>query len=72
MWWCKMEELKKILEDKGYTKEQFEGMEDCPYSHDAEEKINWNEFLRGIKEQDFSVGDMFWLNGVEFEVKQVE
>lgn len=30
--------------------------------------MNIKEFDRTIKEQDFSIGDTFWLNGVEFEV----
>lgn len=26
------------------------------------------EFERALKEQDFCLGDQFWLNGIEFEI----
>ena len=32
--------------------------------------MNQEEFNRAIKDLDFAIGDTFWLNGIEFEVKQ--
>ena len=28
------------------------------------------EFIRAIKEKDFAIGDSFWINDIEFEVKK--
>ncbi len=28
------------------------------------------EFLRALKERDFAVGDSFWIEDIEFEVKR--
>lgn len=55
------------IEEQGYTKEQYADMVDPPYRTNALGKIKWNEFVRAIKEKDFSEGDILFLNGVQFE-----
>lgn len=64
--------LAELLKDRGYTVDEFSVMDEPPWpSRDAEDIIDWNEFVRAIKSMDFAVGDSFWLNDVEFEVKTV-
>jgi len=42
----------------------------APYPvEDIEDVIKWTEFVRALKERDFTPGDEFSLNGIRFEVK---
>ena len=71
--WKMASSLLKRLESLGYTKDDYRNMEQPPYRAETiEDTVKWNEFLRAMKHQNFSVGDSFWLNGVEFEVKRVK
>ena len=31
--------------------------------------MNIEEFIRALKDNDFAIGDIFWIDGIEFEVK---
>lgn len=44
---------------------------ECPVPHPtAAERVRWFEFLRALKEDDFSIGDRIALFGFIFEVVQ--
>jgi len=67
----------KIFYDHGYeTNEEVAALLDNYYSNpspypveDIEDIIKWTEFVRALKERDFTPGDEFSLNGIRFEVK---
>lgn len=61
-------EDKEILEDSGYSEEDYELMESPPFLTGIEGWIKWNEFRWAIKAKDFSIGDIIVLNGISFEV----
>lgn len=63
------------LESMGYLDDEKESVLDAvlgnrpPYhAHDLAERVKWVEFLRAMKEQDFTPGDEFGLNGIHFLV----